>query len=50
MEREEKSNQLTPDQLIERIERLEIENRSLLMNIQFLQEIIQEKNHELGLG
>ena len=50
MEREEENGELTSDQLIERIERLEIENRSLLMNLQFLQEIIQEKNHELGLG
>ncbi len=50
MERQKEDGEFTSDQLIERIERLEIENRSLLMNLQFLQEIIQEKNHELGLG
>jgi hypothetical protein len=50
MEREEENNELAPDQLIKYIKQLEAENKRLLMNLQFLQEIIQEKNHELGLG
>ncbi len=47
MEREEEIDKPSPDELIER---LKLENSMLRSQVQFLQEIIQEKNHELGLG
>ncbi len=50
MQVEEENVEPSSDQLIDRIAKLELEIRRLKMEVYFLQEIIQEKNHSLGLG